>query len=332
MDIVNRFKSWLVFTRAHTVILEAPMAALGASLALGTFWHVGVLKWTLFGALYHLTGYGMNSYSDWKNGYDKNDPNKEHHPLNTGEIKPNTAKLAVYTLTGSLLAYGLHLTQLRIESLVVLALMILLGVAYNYLGKTIQHKYVLVSGVHTLVFVLPYVTYTDSYANIVWIGALAYFVHHIFQILISGDVKDVEMDESSLIQELGMRIEYVDGMKLLDVDPSVVVISYIVSILEGIIVIGILLFFEPSTIVSGLTMIMFGWMMLEVDGVISEGLYDRSQRVSAMSRKEIAGLWMIFCSFTGQLSILSFAVMAVASMTYFIPVSLFMWGGLKPDV
>lgn len=333
MNVTKTVKSWLIFFRAHTAILEAPMAALGAALALGSFWEVGVLKWVGFGVLYHFVGYGMNSYADWKNGYDKNDPNKEHHPLNTGDISSKVAKFVVQVSTVSLLVYGVVASGLDVEPLVVLFIMVLVGVSYNYLGKATEHKYLLVALVHSLVFVLPYVAYQGSISPIIWVAVLAYFVHHVFQILISGDVKDVEMDESSLVQSLGMSIENTDaGKKLLDVDPSVVAISYLVTILEGVIVIAILLYLHPPTTTVVLTLVMMAWMIIEVDDIIGEGAYDRPARVAAMSRKELAGLWMIFAAFTGQIGLDAWLGMVGFSLLYFIPVSKLMWGSITPDV
>jgi len=332
MAVKRRVRSWLVFSRSHTAILEAPIAALGAALALSSFWNIEVLKWTVFGFLYHVVGYSMNSYADWKNGFDKDDPNKKHHPLNTGDISPKAAEYFVKGSTVLLLVYALILTNFKTEALVILCIMVLSGVSYNYFGKITQHKYIMLSVAHTSVFLLAYMSYDGSYSNIIWIGALAYFIHHVFQILISGDVKDVEMDESSLVQDLGMEIDYLNGRKLLDVDPSVIVISYIIAILEGVIVIGILLFFDPANYIIALTIILFAWMVMEVDDVVSEGIYNRSSRVAAMSRKELAGLWMIFASFTSAIGIKAFIGMVVLSLAYFIPISYLMWGGLKPDV
>jgi len=332
MQFKESVRSWLVLFRAHTAILEAPIAILGASLALGSFWNIEVLKWAIFGAGYHYLGYGMNSYADWKKGYDKNDPNKEHHPLNTGDIKPDTASLVIKALTVALLVYALYLTNLQLDSLVVLTVMITAGISYNYFGKVTEHKYLLLSAAHTCLFVLPYVAYTDSYANIVWVGAIAYFVHHVFQILISGDVKDIEMDESSLLQELGMSIKDENGKKMLDVDPSLVVISYLVAILEGVIVTAILLFLDPHLYIQLVTLLLMVWMIIEVDGIIAEGEFNRQYRVSAMSRKELAGLWMIFASFSSKIGLGALIATISFSMVYFIPVSYFMWGSLTPDV
>jgi len=333
MNTKKTIKSWLIFFRAHTAILEAPMAALGAALAIGHFWNLEVLMWAIFGVLYHFVGYGMNSYADWKNGYDVDDPNKNHHPLNTGDISGNTAKLVVQISTVFLIVYGIVASGLNVEPLVVLTAMVVIGVTYNYAGKLTQHKYMLVALVHSLVFLLPYVVYQPDVSNIIWVAVLAYFVHHVFQILISGDVKDIEMDESSLVQSLGMSIEHTkSGEKLLDVDPSVVAISYIVGILEGVIVIAILLFFDPPTYTIVLTLSMMAWMIIEIDDIIGEGYYKRDKRVAAMSRKELAGLWMIFAAFTGQIGLEAWIGMVALSLAYFIPVSKIMWGGINPDV
>jgi len=331
--IKNQLRAWLVLFRGHTAILEAPIAALGAALSIGTFWSPEVALWGLFGVIYHYAGYGMNSYLDWANGYDKEDPNKSHHPLNTGEISPSACKKVVYGLYGIMILYAIVLLGINLAGFVVLASIIVTSMTYNAIGKEIEHKYLLVAYSHTAVFILAYFSYEQTYGFIVWFGVVAYFVHHVFQILVSGDVKDAEQDESGIIKDMGMDVTETDcGKKILEVSPRVVVASYIISIIESVIVLGILAFEHPPTSVLVITVGLMGWMLIEVDGVISEGVYNRQRRVSAMSRKELAGLWMIFASFTTQLGVESFIFMAALSIAYFIPVSVFMWGQLTPDV
>jgi 4-hydroxybenzoate polyprenyltransferase len=333
MDIKKGIKAWLIFFRAHTAILEAPMAALGAALAIGNFWNVEVLKWAIFGAIYHYVGYGMNSYADWVNGYDKHDPNKSHHPLNSGDISPSTAKVVMQTLFIGLLVYAIVASRLKLEPLAVLSIMVLTGVLYNYAGKLTEHKYFLVAVVHTTVFVLPYMAYSNMYSNIIWIAALAYFIHHVFQILISGDVKDVKRDESSLIQSMGMEVERTEsGKEILNVSPRIIALSYIITIMEIVLVVAILLFLSPPTETIIITITMMVWMVVEIDTIVGEGEYNRDERIAAMSRKELAGLWMIFGAFTGEIGIDAWLGMIGISVLYFVPISKTMWGSMTPDV
>jgi len=99
MRLLQEFRAWLRLGRMHTLILEAPLATLGAAIGLGGLWDWKVLLWFIFGSMYHAVGYSMNSYVDWKKGYDKNDERKQHHPLNTQDISPDTAKKVIYAST-----------------------------------------------------------------------------------------------------------------------------------------------------------------------------------------------------------------------------------------
>jgi|APHM01.1.fsa_nt_gi UbiA prenyltransferase family. len=152
MNVVESTRSWLQLFRAHTVILEAPMALIGAAIGVGTFVDPRVGAWLLFGALYHIVGYGMNSYVDWKKGFDKDDPMKQHHPLNTGDIDPETAKKVIYGLTGALVVYLFALTYSSPPAVGLSVLMIVSGLIYNYFGKYTILKFVPISIAHTLVF------------------------------------------------------------------------------------------------------------------------------------------------------------------------------------
>lgn len=338
MSLVSQLRAWLVFFRAHTAILETPMAVLGASVALGTIFHWDMVYWIVFGVAYHFIGYGMNSYADWIKGYDKNDPHKQHHPLNTGEISPTQARHVIFGLLVLYIVYALWLGDFSIVAGVGVAFMLAAGVSYNYFGKITKHKYILIAVVHTMVFVYPYITYTTQYNIVVVLGAAAFFIHHVYQIAISGDIKDIEQDESSLIRswgadvvtlannarvmKLGLKVKYV----------SVVLVFLEIGLAAAIYAITIsrypyrTLFILPI----GLTAI---WMLREHVKLTADQPYRRNESISIMSRKELAGFSMMAAAFIPLIGVLGFLAIIAASLAYFLPISKFMWGNwLRPDV
>lgn len=215
-------KSLLRLTRAHTAPLEIIPAVVGATLAIGEFWSIDVLIWGVFGLAYHLTGYGQNSLVDYKNGYDKDDPNKSHHPLNTGELSVSTAShavtlLIIYTIIYLIAAIFLTASSFYavLIALAVSILMVYAGMEYNYEGKTTILKPVPISIAHTCVFVLPYVTMAEPILTSELIGGtLVVSLWVFFQIGISGEIKDLEQeDETNILREtFGLYVE--DGLIL----------------------------------------------------------------------------------------------------------------------
>lgn len=330
----DKIRAWLIFFRAHTAILETPIAVLGAALALGTLWHPDIILWVVFGVMYHFVGYGFNSYADWANGFDKDDPHKKHHPLNTGDIKPSTAKYVTILSLVLMVAYGLVISGLTLVSLACVVVMLGLGSAYNVVGKYTQHKYLLAAGVHTMVFVFPYLTYTTEITMPFLIGISLFFVHHIFQIAVSGDVKDIRQDESSLLQEAGCEIEKTRlGDHRLKTSSNVYGVSMILVAVEVVLAIQnsiiVTMDIHSAFFTSALALVMF----TEAHHVVKLGIYDRDKRVSAMSKKELFGIWMICASYGYVIGVTGFLAIVGVSLLYFFPMSKFMWGNwLKPEV
>jgi len=200
-------RKWLRLTRAHTAPLEAVPAVVGALLATNGHVTSGVVIWGIFGILYHLTGYGMNSVTDWVAGYDKNDPNKQHHPLNSGSTSPVVALGVVTALFMATIALAMFQSPTG-PTLLLLVVMIVGGFAYNMVGKTLRYvKWLPISIAHTTVFVLPYVASGGDVSSLPFqLSTLAVFIWVVFQIAISGEVKDLSQDEENLLQDMGCTV------------------------------------------------------------------------------------------------------------------------------
>ena len=189
-------------TRAHTAPLEAVPALVGALLATGGSITIQVIAWGVFGVLYHLTGYGMNSYTDWEAGYDRDDPHKKHHPLNTGEIKPEDAVAFIMVLAVVTL---IHVIVLSSNSLIAIALvfvMVFSGAAYNYFGKITTLKFIPISVAHSLVFVIPYIAMGGEINQLFLLLTVYMFLWIAFQISVSGELKDFWTDEANFLKRI----------------------------------------------------------------------------------------------------------------------------------
>lgn len=334
MGVTSTIKAWSQFTRAHTAVLEAPLPVVAYVLATGNLFTVDVLPWLGLGMLYHYVGYGMNSWTDWRNGYDKDDPEKQHHPLNTGEITGEQAK--TFTIAGLLavFVYSLVLGRLSLVSVGFVVTILFTGSLYNLFGKSITIKALPISISHTAVFVFPYLQLSSSLDFGFLFLATAYFLHHYFQIGISGDVKDVCEDEANLITALGGKVEYTKfNEPLFRPGETVQVVSYVLCTAQISLTIIALMFIGESVaafiLVSALSML----MAYEVDKVIQPGAYHRESRVVHMSRKELFGYLMMNSAVYPVVGLEGVAIIFISMLGYLLAVSKFTWGNwIKPEV
>lgn len=331
---VSRLRNWLILFRAHTAILEMPLSVLGAAIAIGSLWEPVLVHWAILGFIYHISGYGMNSYADWKKGYDKKDLRKQHHPLNKGEINPKTAKYVIYGLLGAWILYAEILTGFKLVTHASITIMLVSGITYNYYGKEMKHKYVPIAIVHTMVFVFPYLVYAENYTLVFGLATLAIFIHMIYQILISGDIKDLDQDESGILRNWGTKIKAgVNGEPIMLSPFKLSIASNLLVLSEILLSLLVVYRLNFNYIFSSLTVAMAFWMAIEARTVIKGGYYDRDKRVSAMSRKELAGIWMILASFTPIIGVIGWIVIVVLSLMYLVALSRFMWGSnIRPKV
>lgn len=327
MSVVNTAKHWLQLFRAHTVILEAPMAFIGAAIGLGTVADPRVGLWLLFGACYHIVGYGMNSYVDWKKGFDKDDPRKQHHPLNTGDIKPENAKKVIYGLTIGLFAFLLALTYSKPSAVGLSAVMVGSGLAYNYLGKYTRLKFVPIAVAHTLVFFIPYYMYASTVENWVLFMTAAYFIHHVYQIAISGDLKDILQDEASLLQDMGMEVSNgEDGIRTFSASMFSLTISYSLAIIQIFTIVtsaslsGISM---PNILITGT---LSAGIIITTDLMLRQGVYVRHKRLRWISMKEFIGYAAIHSVAISVIDPRIFVLLLVGMVVYLSTVSKFIWG------
>lgn len=318
-------KSILRFTRAHTVPLEAIPAIIGASLATGEVFSLEVAAWGFFGVLYHLAGYGMNSYSDWKNGYDKSDPNKEHHPLNTGKMQPEFAKKLVVGLLVITFSYAIAITGAENLTSVagVISVGVISGVAYNEFGKETWLKPIPISIAHTTVFVAPFVALGGSLSNPLFIaGTIFVFLWVMFQIAFSGEIKDFKQEEENFLKHMGA----IDLPMVIAIPPDIRRTGYALKVAP--VFLGVATLRHTGAPWGGwlvyTVMAFFCFFFLAM--LLESGSYIRDRRIAAMSKVEMLTAGMFCFMFSGTLP--GYQVMAVVVVAYvYTPLmNSYLWG------
>lgn len=342
--VTNKIRQWFVFFRAHTGTLEAPIAALGAATAVGTLFDPRVALWTLIGLLYHYAGYGQNSYYDWKNGHDKDDPHKQHHPLNTGDIKPSAAKWAANSAVLAYLVATLWLVRFNLVGIAITLAAFVCGLGYNLVGKKVKHKHLLLSISHSSLFLIPYSTYAtlDLFALLIFIALV---VQHTFQIAISGDIKDIHQDESSILSDLGIKLRLMSlfggeaEYRIRTSDKARLTVAVLTAIQICIVLSAISGDFinTASSITKAVTFALVASgsiALMYLSGlVIHSGRYKRPKRLQYISMREVVGFWLIYVATIPFIGINGYLIALILSVCYVIIHSKFMWGTyLRPKV
>lgn len=295
-------KDWLQLTRAHTAPLEAVPAFVGAALGAGTVYSPMVLAWGVFGVLYHLVGYGHNSIEDYNSGHDKNDPHKQHHPMNRNGILFRTlATFAIYAgmfLTAALSIVMVYYSPSDQYLLIIgiIFLCIASGLAYNLMGKETNAKFLPISIAHTSVFVIPFIAMGSAHIEMGAILSAYVFLWVAFQIGFSGELKDIDVDEENLMADLGVRtyrpLADYDNKKV-HIPPRVFfggMVLKAVGMVVGVYAIGYAEGWSGDMVVAFLlsTLTMYATISM-----LRSGAYERSDLIDKMGAIEM-GTFIVF--------------------------------------
>ncbi len=331
-------------TRFQTVPLEMVPATVGAVVATGSLFDWQVLPWVVFGVLYHLVGYGQNSLEDWKRGWDTDDPNKQHHPLNAGMLTQRQADLFVYGLFAVTILY----TAAIVSSWVAFALFVtglpIAGTLYNTIGKQTRWKFLFIAYSHVTVFAVPYYSIAGTVDPILLLGSLYLFVWVVFQIAISGEIKDLAQDEANVLKELGSDIKSSQDGHLVEFSRSAQGFAYgirgvavVLSIAFGSVVAqqfgqpGPLLFgvgiTELTLAAVGVLSVVLTWSMVQ------SGPYNRAERVGTMAKIELLSLLKMLVAVFPIIGIPSVVFLFVVSGAWVMVCNKIEWGTLvAPNV
>jgi len=336
-------RDWLQLFRSHTSPLEMTITLTGSALAVGTLLDWKVLLFLIFGWLYHNAGYGQNSVEDYIQGYDKDDPNKSHHPLQRGVINPKIGRNVCLIMIGLLVIYGSIISEFNVTAIILLVSLVAMGLVYNLYNKKMKGKFLPIAVAHSLLFPFAYfgsggdLSVSGSFpffdstitqgAMVLW-GYLMFQI--IYQIMIEGDLKDIDMEEASMLKSMGVNVK--DGKLIVSPFPRFV--SFWLK------AVGIFLLFFTIYILNGSvdTYIIAGIFaigLLAFDHLLM-GVkeWDHSKCLKRMSLMEVLSTFAIAVAIAPEIGgwIPAFGIMAF-NMIYFVLMNRFLWGTvIKPKV
>ncbi|MFO8051376.1 MAG: UbiA family prenyltransferase [Thermoplasmatota archaeon] len=336
-------KDWLQLFRSHTSPLEMTITVTGSALALGTIWDIKVLLFFVFGWLYHNAGYGHNSAEDYIRGFDREDPNKAHHPIHRGAIDPMLGRGVCVLMILLTLIYGTVISGFDTVSVVLLILLTVFGFIYNMKGKSMGAKFIPIAIAHSLLFPFAYfgsgggISVIDGFpfvegslGGVVVLGTAYLILQIIYQIMVEGDLKDIDMEEASFLRTLGARVE--DG----NFKASWSARGFSISLK----IISLLLLFYIVYLGDGgtwyyLALLIFSLAMIIQDHrLMCERGWDHSVCLKDMALMEVLSTFALVIAISPLIGGWQPALyIMVLNMAYFVLMNCFLWGtAVRPRV
>ena len=315
----------------------------GSALAVGTIWDVKVLLFLIFGWLYHNAGYGHNSAEDFIQGYDKDDPHKSHHPLQRGALDPQTARYACIILVVLSFLFGIFISDFNLTAMVLLGIITFMGALYNVAGKRMKGKIIPIAIAHSLLFpfayfgsggslttISEYPFFREAFVLAAILGTVYLVIQIIYQIMIEGDLKDIDMDEASFLKTMGAGVE---GDRFI---PSSFtrVFSFIIKS-SSIGVLFWILFLGKGTILLYILLFALAFLMLILDeSLMGDRTWDHSDTVRSMAIMEVVSTFALILALAPMIGgIVSALIVMVLNFVYFVLMNRYLWGTfLKPRV
>ncbi|MFW3146367.1 MAG: UbiA family prenyltransferase [Thermoplasmatota archaeon] len=336
-------RDWLQLFRSHTSPLEMIITIAGSALAVGTVWDVKVLLFLIFGWLYHNGGYGHNSAEDFIQGFDRDDPHKSHHPLQRGVLDPYLARGTCILLIMVSFFYGAIISGFALLPLAVLILLTGMGFLYNIFGKRIGSKFIPIAIAHSLLLPFAYFgsggvlelqegfPYVTNDLGAVMLIAFLYLVFQIiYQIMVEGDLKDIDMDEASFLKTLGVWVE--DGE--FRSSPTARSFSLIIKSASIAGLFWILIILEAEAWYYLALIILSLAMVVQDHRLMGSRKWDHGRCVKDMALMEVLSTFALLLSFSSVAGgWTAFLVVVLINIGYFVMMNRFLWGTLmKPKV
>ena len=197
------FGDWMRLLRIHSAALTWGIIVLGFIVAGGDLFSWQALLWAAVGVAWHGWGFVENSWCD--RFIDKADVGKKDFPLVTGAI---TDDQAVY-LANALLCITIILTAWQvamansIAGLILLAVTIVCGSAYNIYSKRSPWAWVALTFGWGLFPLIPVVTVVPMLTLPVILFIIFFLTHFMVNTATESAMKDLDSPERNVVKALG---------------------------------------------------------------------------------------------------------------------------------
>ena len=335
-------RDWLQLFRSHTSPLEMTIAGAGAALASGSLWDPNVLLFVIFGWIYHNAGYGQNSVEDFIRGYDRNDPNKAHHPLQRGAISMKSGRLVTTIGVALVLLYGGIICGFDPLSAALLIILVSMGLVYNFFNKLMPAKFIPIAIAHSLIFPFsffgaggysslssefPFVKEVTLAAAL--LSTLYLILQIAYQIMIEGDLKDIDMEEASFLKKLGAWVEngeFGSSATARSVSAGLKIVSAFTLIWIA--------YLQEAEIPTYMLLVGAGFLLLLLDQrLMGKRTWDHSKTLKDMAMMEVFSTFALVMAIIPTIGWIPAMIFMSIQVAYFVLMNSFLWGTvIKPKV
>jgi 4-hydroxybenzoate polyprenyltransferase len=248
-------------------------------------------------------------------------------------MKVRRAKVITYGLIGITALYATALAYPSTIAIGIGVFMAVSGLAYNFYGKRTSLKFLYIATAHSLVFVIPYVSGGGGINPVAILSWAFIYIWVMYQISISGELKDMETEEENFIKSMGGSIKrnvVVIPFKIKAFAFSMSLFLFIVSV----IVVGMT---EGELLVQLATLLALVFLlslrMKNENEVLKSTNFMRSKRLLGISIIEMTSLFMFIVMLNGIAGLLTTATMATLSVVWLVTFNKIEWGtAISPEV
>ncbi len=333
MTLKEKVRDWLQVFRAHTAPATIILVLSSYSVGGGDLFTVEGLSLGIFALLCHWFMYGQNSLMDTVSGHDLRDKQKAHHALVRGAISLESAHkvihtgLFILTLIGIWLALkgdGNHFLAIAWYAIVIAA-----GHAYNDgLSKTTIWSFAPITICFTAFALFSYYISATKMTDLMLFVALYFAVTWLFQISISGELKEITEKEANLLRYMGARID--DNRLELGKAKYYGWLVKLVNLGLGCYIIYRFGFNLLSIALFALLAALAIYFCYELT---KDRIWDRNKSLVHMALEEIATIYIIPTVLIPVIGIAASATLMLFGIVYFIIYNIFLWGTImRPRV
>lgn len=313
-----------------------------------------LFSWTglflfVFSFLIHSSTFGHNVVSDYH--IDQKDPNKQHHPLITGEVSYDTAVkvwgafLFLVELIAIVLAFFTGGNTLF--AIVSGMLFLMAGHWYNdfeFSSRCIW-AFIPISICFTAMSFFGYFLSANSLSMIMIFLGLYWFFRIWFQISYSGRLKEMETDEENELKKMGAELRKMPSTLVarlydnFDAEylfyPGMSAIYGIVLTAVETLVAGLIYFeytFNPYTLPFVLLFMGLGWYF--VYKLIEPRGWDHDESLKHMSFAEVCWIYLVLPILAPIIGYIPVILIGIVGIVYFLILNRVLWktSGTHPKV
>ena len=325
---MSRLGIYLKLLRVHTACLTMAGAMLGAVVA-GERNPLILFLFALWSFLYHGWGFIQNNLFDVE--YDRKDPAKQHFPLVNGSMSVRRAWMVDHLFFLLMLVLGLYMFMLKRNLLAMVFLFgsMGFGTLYNKYSKRTLLAPLFITAAFTAIPLFSFFAISSTLTLPILLIALYTVFLMLFQISVSGFLKDIGSDRVNLLRKFGTSVE--SGILMVskntDLYGWVLVYAKALTILVSLWVFGP----EPlATLISGGCLIVVGYLSFKL---LESGKFDNAKKVRQMSLIEIFSYLALVLVLQGLLGWILTLFFVIFPITWFVLMNRLTFGTLiRPRV